>query len=40
MSYASQTQALFMIPFTLWIIMMFSNETKIAQNYEIRKNDL
>ena len=40
MSYASQTQALFMIPVILWIIMLFSNETKIAQNYEIRKNDL
>ena len=39
-TYASQTQALFLIPFTLFFIMTFSNETKIALNYGIRKNDI
>lgn len=39
-TYASQTQALFLIPFTLLFIIMFANETKIPQNYQIRKGDL
>ena len=29
-----------MIPFTLMFILLFTNETKITQNYEIRNNDL
>ena len=29
-----------MIPFCLVFIYLFTNETKIAQNYEIRNNDL
>ena len=29
-----------MIPFVLFFILLFANETKIAQNYEIRKDDL
>ena len=39
-TYASQTQALLLIPFTLFFIMTFTNETKIAVNYGIRKNDI
>ena len=40
LTYSSQAQALFLIPFVLLFIMMFANETKIPQNYGIRKNDL
>ena len=40
LTYSSQTQALFLIPFVLLFIMTFANETKIPQNYGIRLTDL
>ena len=40
MQYASQTQAVFTIPWLLLLIIQFANETKIAQSYQIRQGDL
>ena len=39
-SYAAQTQALFLIPVTLLFLILFANETKIPQGYQIRQADL
>jgi hypothetical protein len=33
MQYASQTQAIFTIPWLLLLIIQFANETKVAQSY-------
>lgn len=34
--YSSQTQSLFLTPFTLIFIIFFANETKIPAGYQIR----
>ena len=39
-SYSSQVQALFITPVVLIFIIFFAQETKIPQNYSIRKSDL
>lgn len=40
MTYTTQTQALFVIPQLLVLIILLANETKIPQKYTIRKSDL
>lgn len=39
-TYAGQTQAVFLNPIVLLFIILFANETKIPQNYQIRLSDL